>query len=351
MSYLKKSWEKEKQKEEIPREILEKMGARGSFVTVKTDRLFKELDEKIQSESYSKQGLDIVEQINEKTAEIYYTTWINNLTENLPTIKQDNNISEIQKWKRKTAIIIGAGPSFKEKKHIEFLKKNNDKTIISTDRMLIPLLKEGVEPDFVVSLDGLEIISQFYDDPLVNKNISTQAIMSVTVSPSLIKRFPNKIYFYTPMLDTIEKPISVTNTISQLTKTSVIASGGNVGITCINIAYYLGYKNILFTGMDQGYTSKEEIGKSSHYLDIKEEDSTMTLDKYMELFITEGYNPDFDIKYYTDLAWKPQIDTFIERSTIIAKNGVNLINTTGGGALHGGGIVGMSLGEALKKYD
>ena len=351
MEYIKKSWQKEKKSIQIPIEILEKMGARGSFVTVKSFKLFKDLDEKVKSDIFQKQSFDFIEQLNEKTAEKYYGMWIDNLLLNIPIIQKSDNISKIKKSEKKTAIIVGAGPSIREKNHIKLLKKVNDKTIITTDRMFISLLKEGITPDFVVSLDGLDLISKFYDDPIVNEKIPTQAIMSVTVSPKVIEKFHNKKFFYTPMVDTIDKTISATNTISRLTKTSILSSGGNVGITCIYVAYYLGYKNILFAGMDQGYTNKEEITKSSHYLDIKEEDPTMTFDKYMNLFIIEGYNSGFNVNYYSDLAWKPQIDTFIEQSVVMAKNGINLINVTEGGALYGGGIICIPLAEALRKYE
>lgn len=352
MEYLKTSWKKEKKRDiSIPKEVLEKMGARGSFVTVKSDRVFRDLDDKTEDTTYSTTDLSISEQINKKTGEIYYKLWIENLAENYPLIKKSECVSKLPKASKKTAIAVGAGPSFKEKKHMELLKKVKNKAIITTDRMIVPLLKAGIMPDYVVSVDGLANISRFYDSPLLKKGISTIGIMAVTVAPNVANMFPNKIYFYTPMVDDINQPISATNTISYLTKTPIIASGGNVGITCINVAYYLGYKNIICTGLDLGYATEKDIEESSHYIDIKEEDSTMTLEKYKELFVIAGYNPDFGVNYYTDLAWKPQIDKVIERAVNMERDGINLINATEGGALHGQGIIGMPLNEALKKYE
>ena len=55
--------------------------------------------------------------------------------------------------------------------------------------------------------------------------------MAVTVFPDVVNIYPGKMFFYTPMVDDVNQPISATNTISYLTNTSIIASGGNVGIS------------------------------------------------------------------------------------------------------------------------
>jgi len=351
MEYIKKSWQKEEKKVEIPKEVLDKMGARGSFVTVKSDRIFKDLEEKTQGDIYSSHNLSVSDKINLKTGEIYFKMWVDNLTKNIQIIQKNEGISKLPKTKRKTAIVVGAGPSFWEKNHIKKLKKVKDKTIIATDKMLVPLLKEGITPDYVVSVDGLEEIKNYYDDPLVNKDISTIGIMAVTVAPEVVNLYPGKMYFYTPMVDDVNQPISATNTISYLTNTSVIASGGNVGITCINVAYYLGYKNIICIGLNLGYATEKDVEESSHFIDIKEDDPSMSFEKYMSLFVEEGFNPEFNVKYFTDLSWKPQIEKVLERAVNMSKQGINLINATEGGSLHGRGIVCMQFDEALKKYE
>jgi len=351
MDYLKASWKKDKKELVISKEVLDKMGARGSFVTVKSDRIFKDLNDKSESKDYSKSGLSIAEQINQKTGEIYFKMWMDNLAMNISNLKKFNCISKLPKATKKAAIVVGAGPSFTNKNHIKLLKKVKNISIFTTDLMLIPLLKAGITPDYVVSIDGLKKVADLYKDPLVNKKISTKAIFAVTVAPEVPSVFPGDIYFYTPMVDDINQSISATNAISYLSETSVIESGGNVGISCINIAYYLGYKNIICVGLDLGYSTKKDVEESSHYIDIKEEDSSMNIEKYMDLFVIEGYNTGFKVKYYTDLAWKPQIDNVLERAKKMFKEGVNIINATEGGALHGEGITYIKLDEAIKKYE
>ncbi|MCX6666559.1 MAG: DUF115 domain-containing protein [Euryarchaeota archaeon] len=349
MSYIKKSWEKNKIEEKIPANIWDGIAARGSFVVIKTDQLFKDPDQKTQE--IIDENLSIPEQMNRRILSANLKLWMENLLENIPKIKKSKNISKIPKVNSKTAIVVGAGPSFKEKNHIEILKTIKKQTIISTDRMLIPLLKAGIEPSYVISVDGhRKFILPYFDDDVVNKNISTVGIMAVTVASNVVNRFPNDIHFFTPIMDNPKIIASITNAVSYMTNTSILSSGGNVGVTCLNFAYYLGFKNIILTGLDMGYTKDTPIEKSAYYPVVKEIDSTMTPEKYKKLFIVEGFNPDFNVEYYTDLTWKSHINNLIEQSESMLKEGIRIINATEGGSLHGGAIIGCRLEEAIKKY-
>jgi len=349
MSYLKKSWKKEKIEEKIPANIWDGIAARGSFVVIKTDQLFKDPDELLGGSIDSK--LDVAEQMNQRILKVNLKLWMGNLVENIGKIKSNESISKIPKAKNNTAIIVGGGPSFKEKNHIETLKKVKNQTIVSTDKMLITLLEAGIKPDFVISVDGhRKFIFPFYDSKLVNDKISTKAVMAVTVAPNIVNRFPKNIYFFTPIMDDPKNVASITNAVSYMTNTSILSSGGNVGVTGINFAYYLGYKNIILTGMDMGYTKNTPIEKSAYYAIVKEVDSTMTPDKYKRLFVIEGYNPDFDVEYYTDLTWKSHIDNLIDQSKSMQNEGIKIINATEGGSLHGGAIISSTFKEAIKKY-
>jgi hypothetical protein len=92
------------------------------------------------------------------------------------------------------------------------------------------------------------------------------------------------------------------------------------------------------------------IEQSQYYPIIKEADPTMTPERYKETYIIEGYNPDFNVHYYTDITWKAHIDHIVEESVSMSEHGINLINATEGGCIHGGTIKSMTLKEALQKY-
>jgi len=355
MGFLKTSWEKEK-RQGIPIDVMNHIAARGSFVVVKSKRLFREISDTapLARESGLHDGtLNFSEQLNAKVKAVNFTLWMENIADNIVSIKNSSDISTIPKKTKKTAVIVGAGPSFREKKHIDILNTFKDGffDIISTDRMFIPLLTGGVVPDLVVSADGhRELIVPFYQSDLITKDLKTLAVMATMVSPNVVSAFPGRICFFTPMIDDIEQPFSVSTAISAMTRTSILSTGGNVGITSIFLAFFLGYENIILTGMDQGYTMNTPIEQSQYYPIIKEADPTMTPEKYRETYIIEGYNPDFDVRYYTDITWKSHIDHIVEESVTMSHQGINLINATEGGCIHGGAVRGMTLKEALQEY-
>jgi hypothetical protein len=348
MNYIKTSWKKEK-KTDIPIEVMNHIAARGSFVVVGCKRLYRNFNNDEQTPETDKSiHLSLPEQINNKIREVNLKSWMENLAENMDAVKINRDISQIPKQKDKGVIIVGGGPSFKEKGHIEILKNNEGKTIISTDKMLIPLLKSGITPDFVLSVDGhRKFIEQFYDNELVDKKLSTIGIMAIMVAPNVVQRFRGDKFFFTPMIDDVDQPVSLSRALSHITKKSILSTGGNTGITCINFAYYLGFKNIILTGMDLGYTMETPIEKSAYYPVVKEVDPTITPERYKQIYIIEGYNPDFKIKYYTDVTWKSHIDNIVQQSIQMSKEGVNIINATEGGAIHGGAIKHMKFGDAI----
>ena len=360
MKYVKTSWKKEK-KRDIPVEVMEHIAARGSFVVVRSKRLYRDFNALAETEEgeggegkekIKTQNLSLTEQLNQKVKEVNFKLWMENLADNIQNIKSHRDISKIPKARGKTAVVVGAGPSFKEKGHIEILKTAKKHTIISTDRMLIFLLESGITPDFVVSADGhRKNILPFYESELVNKNLSTLGVMAVTVAPNVVQRFQGKKFFFTPMIDDLDQPVSLSSAISFMTRTSVLSTGGNVGITCVYLAFYLGYENIILTGLDLGYTMNTPIEKSQYYPIVKEADPTMTPEKYKELYIIEGFNPDFKVKYYTDITWKSHIDDLLKQSKFMSARGVKLINATEGGSIHGDAIECIPLRDAIQKYE
>lgn len=356
MSHLKKSWKKERSRSDIPDEVMEHIAARGSFVVVRSRKLFYDTDEEKSSIQKDKPVIGsetFTDILNRKILEVNFSIWMENLARNIQSIFQQGNISALRHNAGKSAIIVGAGPSFHENNHIELLKKlkSDNIELISTDRMFIPLLLEGIVPDYVISVDGhREKILPFYESDLIREGIATRAIMAVTVASNVVQKFPGSIYYFTPMIDDIENPYCLSAAMSAMTKSPILSTGGNVGVTGIFLAYYLGYSTIILTGMDMGYTRNTPIEVSQYYPVIKEADPTMTPEKYREIYVIEGFNPDFSMEYYTDITWKSHIDHVVEQSEYLAADNVTIINATEGGSIHGGRIRGMKLAEAIERY-
>ncbi len=355
MNSIKKSWKKKDTTPKLNLDIIDKVAGRGSFVIVRNELLYgnenKNKDDKEKETKKDLENMDTKDIIILKTAEANLKLWMNNLVDNLPTISKSQSIYDLLKTTDKTAIIVCAGPSFKENKHIDILKGVKNKTIITTDRMLIPLLKEGIEPDIVVSLDGnREFVVKFFQSDLI-KNIKTKGVISITSPPNVLKTFKGIKYFFTPQIDETTNPSSLSKAMSYMTNTPILSSGGNTGTTCALLAAYLGYKNIILTGMDLGYTPETDIEKTQYYDIVKKADPEISLEKFKETFLEYGHNPLFESDYYTDKVFSTYRDFLISCSLELYQNGIKIINATEGGSVHGGAIIGMKLKEALDKYE
>ena len=82
--------------------------------------------------------------------------WMYNFVRNSHDFLNGKSLKKLSIFKNKSvkpkkstnsAIVIGAGPSIRNNKHLELLAKSNYKgAIVCTDRMLIPCLKNGITP-------------------------------------------------------------------------------------------------------------------------------------------------------------------------------------------------------------
>ena len=350
---IKTSWQKEKA-QDLPLEVLQNIAANGSFVVIKSDKLFRNFNDKEEKSQSQNQpeNLSATEIVNQKIKEVHFKSWMENIAFNLPIIQKSQDISQIQKPNHQTAIIVGAGPSFKANNHLELLKNLEGKTIIATDRMFIPLLKAGIIPNFVMTVDAGSDIALYYQSELANETLPTKAVMAVSIANETIIAFQGKEkFFYTPMFDDIDLTSSVSLAVSYLTKTSILSTGGNVGVNAIYLAFFLGYKNIILTGVDLGYTMETAVEQSAYYPAIQAIDPELTPEKFKRLYMIKGHNPGFNLDFYTDIGWKFQIDNLVAQSENMASKGTNLINSTEGGAVWGGAIKCLPLSKALCDYE
>ena len=107
-------------------------------------------------------------------------TGINQTLVNIPDMLAGIPLSKIikeRKNKVKTAIIVSTGPSLT--KQLELLKEIKDKaTIISVDSSYEILKKQGIKPDFVVSLERIESTAKFFESPVSSFDDDTIFMLS-----------------------------------------------------------------------------------------------------------------------------------------------------------------------------
>ncbi|HNZ26042.1 MAG TPA: DUF115 domain-containing protein [Spirochaetota bacterium] len=146
------------------------------------------------------------------------------------------------------AIIAGAGPSLNV--DMKTLKSyRNRYTLFATDTAIKPIIKNGIIPDFILSLDG-----QYYSlDDFPSNILEQSAIICDLISyPGIARNFKNIIYsvsdnFYDSIIKYFFDGLNVNLDDYKL------ELSGTVSDFALKCAIKLGFKNICFSGLDLSY--------------------------------------------------------------------------------------------------
>lgn len=176
--------------------------------------------------------------------------WMRSFALNLPMIRCGRCIRDLAEPEPlrppdHRAVIIGAGPSVYRRKHLELLAHSDfEGKIIASDRILIPALKAGLVPDYVVSVDGSPLVKPFYEDPLVEQHAPDMALIlcsQIDHGVAELVHFQDwPVYWFQPGLDNIDAEVSVTKALMLMTCSPTNPDGlvsldclGNTGATCV----------------------------------------------------------------------------------------------------------------------
>lgn len=147
-------------------------------------------------------------------------------------------------YKDKTAVVVSAGPSLD--KNIETLKTyKNNVLIIAVLQAVKTLVKDGITPDFVVSIEQIDSSPQLKDVDLSNSYL----ILEPLTHPFMHRaKFKQKISY--PSCTSIAN--NVWANFAKLDTSSYISSG-TVSYTALYSAMILGCKNIILVGQDLAF--------------------------------------------------------------------------------------------------
>jgi len=298
---------------------------------------------------------------------------MSNFARNLNTIRNGKSIKELKildnsiiDYKSKeTAIVIGGGPTVKRKNQLKLIKKSRySGTIVCTDRMLIPFLKEGFFPRkktkiFVVTVDPAEVIAKFFDDKILNKfkqNISI--VLSTCCSPEVVKKCKKNnldVFWFHPLIDDYRKNVSITKTMNMMVKNKKnpkglpgLQTGGNSGAAAWIFSWsILGKSPIGLIGLNFGYDTDSPVEETPHYkslLKANDFDEIKTRGNFKKI-----HNKDFNCDTFVDPIFQYYREA-LKDLVVRTPKWVKTINATEGGSLFGKNIVGMKLSDFLTKY-
>jgi hypothetical protein len=303
-----------------------------------------------------------------------YDLWVQNFALNLNNIWNESSARELDPTKNlghktdeHSAIVIGRGPSIKKHKHLELLSNSKYKgTIVCTDGALINALEAGVTPDkfpryFVVTIDALEVIKEYYNSEIVNKyGNKIKGIFSTVTHPAVLEYARHsgiKPYWLHTLFDYNEGKKSF-NQISALMVRSknhvnglpAIQTGGNVGTSSWFASWQILKCSVVgLIGIDHGWNEDDPweliISHGHAYTPPKLDKESPTFKK----LFPKIYNPDFKcysildpiFQYYSN-----GLKEFISRSP----SGITTINATEGGSIFGERIKCTTFEDFLHDY-
>lgn len=203
-----------------------------SEFTVLTERIFETCQEKI---------------VDMNTIKKMSKIWIDNSIKSFTNFKQRYPVNLLEnRFKNKTALVLGAGPSLKD--NIEKIKQNRENFVIFTvHRTLETLRKNGITPDFCVIVDAQWVKQSFTQDLEYLKDVNF--IVDIKADNYVYSLPCKNLFTYFTKNSICAQKIAT----KMLGEIKLLESAGTSTITAYKCARLLGCKNIIFAGVDLAF--------------------------------------------------------------------------------------------------
>lgn len=194
--------------------------------------------------------------VNRNTLFKFGKLWVKNQCKNIPYMGYKNDLNKVfNKFTNIPGIIVSAGPSMEL--IIPHLKEIKDRfVILAVDTALKSLLDEGLEPDFVMSIDSQYWNSRHLTGAECKKTI---LIADSSIQSGGLRPFKNRVFFTKSSFPLGRYFESVRSSLPK------IASGGSVSTNIWDFARQLGLKEIYFIGQDLGFPGNITHYKNSYF--------------------------------------------------------------------------------------
>ena len=251
---------------------------------------------------------------------------INHTTAHIPDMIESiplKNIINQRTKKTKTAIIVSTGPSLN--KQLELLKQvQNHATIISVDASYPILKAHGIKPDYVTSIERVELTSEFFNSEPSEFDKDIIFLTATLTHPTTLNYLKGRNVAY------ILRPLSYEVGFED-DDFGYIAYGQSAAHLSFDIAVALEHERIIFIGQDLAYGE----GRSSH---AKGHVLSGNYDKNQESKYTIAYGGEGMAE--TMYVWNLFREFFEHLIAIVQSKNQNLLiyNCTQGGARIAGTI-------------
>lgn len=168
-----------------------------------------------------------------------------NIAMNLPTTVATPPINMLkERFSGHPGIVISAGPSLS--KNIDLLAEAKGKAVLaSVQTMFKPLLRRGIEPDFVTSLDFHTISKQYFEGAKGGKDV--HLVAEPKASWPVIDAFPGHVSI-------LGNAYAQSLIGEDFEDRDLLTPGATVAHLAFYLLDYMGCNPIIFVGQDLGFT-------------------------------------------------------------------------------------------------
>lgn len=254
---------------------------------------------------YSSVLNDIERYFSDLFTNMYFENiWTKNVIFNSEYIASSSDISSFKNvFRGFNALLICAGPTLNE--CIEKIKKEaKNVVIIAVDTAYSILSKNGIMPDFIVTVDG-----GFFNslDFVYEKNKFPYLVMDIICSSLIAKNIKERTSM---IMFNSTKTLGIIEHLKRTVNISPLITVNTAASTMIDFASYAGFNKVLLVGFDNSYPFYERHAKHaiSYEYNINKTDKLNTIESLYFKSIKENAN----INEYppTDFVFENQIEYF-----------------------------------------
>lgn len=327
----------------------------------------------------------LVDQIGQIGRKQHQDFLVKHAEANLKHVKKSiRDLPPLSGSKRASAIVISAGPSLHRRKMIRRLvDAKYSGTIVAIDASLTACLREGLVPDFVLTLDPhpTRIVRWFGDHDLEEhtknddyfarqdldvafrtKQMETneanirlvdefgprlKMIVASSAPTNVVSRLHEarcELYWWNPLVDDPRDPNSLTQRLYQINRLPAFNTGGNVGsASWVFAASRLKVGRVGLLGMDLGYYADTPRTMTQTYYELLKHNGGE--ESSLEEYFTDFVFPLTGEKFYTDPVYFWYRKNLLQ---LLEQAPCKTYNCTEGGTLFGAGVECVTLEDFIR---